>query len=63
MDGPWLGIEPTHKSFTCAFVNVVPFKDGRMQGEQIFFDLPALCRGADVPLEQVLRQASAVQGG
>jgi hypothetical protein len=34
-----------------------------MQGEQIFFDLPALCRGADVPLEQVLRQASAVQGG
>jgi len=63
MDGPWLGIEPTHKSFSCAFVNVVPFRNGKMQGEQLFFDLPALCRGADVSLDQVLSRAAAAQDG
>jgi steroid delta-isomerase-like uncharacterized protein len=63
MDGPWLGIAPTHKTFTCAFVNVVPFKNGKMQGEQLFFDLPALCRGVDVPLDQVMSRAAATQDG
>jgi steroid delta-isomerase-like uncharacterized protein len=59
MDGPWLGIEPTHRSFTCAFVNVVPFRNGKMQGEQIFFDIPALCAGAGVSIEEVLAKAAA----
>jgi steroid delta-isomerase-like uncharacterized protein len=59
MDGPWLGIEPTHKSFTCAFVNVVPFRNGKMQGEQLFFDLPALCSGAGVSIDEVLTRARA----
>jgi hypothetical protein len=58
MDGPWLGIEPTHKSFTCAFVNVVPFKNGKMQGEQLFLDLPALCRG-----RRYLPRSCACPGG
>jgi len=45
MDGPWLGFEPTHRCFTCVFVNAVPFRNGRMQGESLYFDLAALCRG------------------
>src|SRR5438105_9875149 len=28
MKGAWLGIEATGRRFTCAFVNVVPFKNG-----------------------------------
>jgi hypothetical protein len=61
MDGPCLGIEPTHNSFTCAFVNVVPFRNGKMQGEQLFFDLPALCRGAGVSIDEVLKRAAAAR--
>jgi hypothetical protein len=61
MDGTWLGIGPTHSSFTCAFVNVVPFRNGKMQGEQLFFDLPALCRGAGVSIDEVLKRAAAAR--
>lgn len=59
MDGAWLGIEPTHRSFTAAFVNVVPFRNGKMQGEQIYFDLPAMCQGMGVSVEEVLARAGA----
>jgi steroid delta-isomerase-like uncharacterized protein len=61
MDGPWLGMEPTDHSFTCAFVNVVPFRNGKMQGEQLFFDLPALCRGVGVSIDEVLTRAAAAR--
>jgi hypothetical protein len=61
MDGPWLGIEPTHNSFTCAFFNVIPFRNGKMQGEQLFFDLPALCGGAGVSIDEVLKRAAATR--
>jgi hypothetical protein len=61
MDGPWLGFEPTHREFTCAFVNVVPFHNGRMQGEQLFFDLPALCRGIGLAVDDVVGRAAAAQ--
>jgi steroid delta-isomerase-like uncharacterized protein len=63
MEGLWLGIEPTHESFTCAFVNVVPFRNGKMQGEQIYFDLPAMCRGVGVSIDEVIMKAAAVQQG
>ena len=59
MRGAWLGIAPTGRTFTCAFVNVVPFRNGRMQGEQIHFDLAGLCRGAGVDVEDVMRRAGA----
>jgi hypothetical protein len=59
LDGPWLGLQPTHKSFTCAFVNVVPFRNRRMQGERIYFDLPALCSGAGVSVADVLARAAS----
>ena len=62
MDGPWLGLQPTGKSFRCAFVNIVPFRNGKMQGEQLFFDLPALCAGAGVDLAQVLAAAAKARG-
>ncbi len=61
MDGPWLGIDPTHRSFSCAFVNVVPFRNGKMQGEQIYFDLPAMCRGVGVSIDEVITKAAAAR--
>ena len=61
MDGPWLGFEPTHRDFTCAFVNVVPFRNGRMQGEQLFLDLPALCQGIGLAVDDVVGRAAAAQ--
>lgn len=63
MAGPWLGFEPTHREFTCAFVNVVPFRNGRMQGEQLFFDLPALCQGIGLPVDDAVRRASTAEAG
>jgi steroid delta-isomerase-like uncharacterized protein len=63
MDGSWLGIAPTHRSFTCSFVNVVPFRNGKMQGEKIFFDIPALCAGAGVSIDEVLSRAAAAREG
>lgn len=58
MHGPWLGLAPTDRSFRCAFVNVVPFRNGKMQGERLFFDLAALCAGAGLDVMQV-RSAAA----
>lgn len=59
MTGAWLGIEPTGRSFTCAFVNVVPFRSGRMQGERIYFDLAAMCRGIGLAVDEVTERAAA----
>jgi SnoaL-like polyketide cyclase len=58
MDGPWLGIAPTHREFTCAFVNIVPFRNGRMKGEPLFFDLPAMCRGIGLAVDDVVGRAA-----
>lgn len=62
MRGAWLGIPPTGRSFTCAFVNVVPFRNGRMQGERIYFDLPSMCRGVGVAADQLFDRAAAATG-
>ena len=61
-EGPWLGFEPTGRSFTCAFSNVVPFVDGKMQGELLFFDIAGLCSQVGLSAEAVL-QAAAERGG
>jgi predicted ester cyclase len=58
MEGPWLGLAPTGGRFRCAFVNIVPFRNGRMQGERLFFDLPALCAGARLDVNEVLAAAA-----
>lgn len=61
LEGVWLGIEPTAKSFTCAFVNIVPFTDGRMQGEKLLFDVASLCAQVGVNVEEVHTAAAALR--
>jgi steroid delta-isomerase-like uncharacterized protein len=58
MGGLWMGLPPTGRSFRCAFFNVVPFRNGKMQGERLFFDLPALCADAGVDVTEVLAAAN-----
>ena len=41
------------------FANVVPFRDGLMAGEIIYFDLATLCEQARIPLEAVRAAAAA----
>lgn len=54
--------EALFRSFPmCAFVNVVPFRNGRMQGEKLFFDIPALCAGAGISVEDVLARAASAR--
>jgi steroid delta-isomerase-like uncharacterized protein len=65
-DGEWLGLQPTGRSFTCAFTNVVPFVDGEMQGERLMFDVANLCSQVGVATEDVLAAAArarATMGG
>lgn len=62
LEGPWLGLQPTGRSFTCAFLNVVPFADGKMQGERILFDIAGLCAQVGIPTQDVL-EAAARAGG
>lgn len=56
--GEWLGVPPGGGRFEVPFANIVPFRDGRMAGEAIYFDLATLCEQAKIPLEDV-RQAAA----
>jgi steroid delta-isomerase-like uncharacterized protein len=58
LEGPWLGLEPTGRSFTCAFTNVVPFVGGKMQGEKILFDIVGLCSQVGLRAEDVLAAAA-----
>jgi len=51
--GDWLGVPPGGGTFAVPFANVVPFRDGLMAGERIYFDLATLCAQAGVPLEDV----------
>lgn len=46
MKGPWLGLEPTGREFTIPLVNIVPFKNGLMEGERLFYDTAMLCEQA-----------------
>src|SRR6266516_3865206 len=41
--GEWLGVAPGGGSFAVPFANVVPFEQGLMAGEKIYFDLATLC--------------------
>lgn len=57
--GDWLGVPPAGGSFVVPFANVAPFRDGRMAGETIYFDLATLCDQAGLSLEEVREAASA----
>lgn len=51
--GNWLGVPPGGGTFSVPFANVVPFEQGLMAGERIYFDLATLCEQAKIPLEEV----------
>jgi steroid delta-isomerase-like uncharacterized protein len=51
--GEWMGVAPSGRSFAVPFANVVPFRDGLMAGESIYFDLATLCEQAALPLDEV----------
>ena len=57
--GDWLGVPPGGGTFAVPFANVVPFRDGLMAGEIIYFDLATLCEQAGIPLEAVRAAAAA----
>jgi steroid delta-isomerase-like uncharacterized protein len=61
--GEWLGIPPGGGTFAVPFANVVPFRQGLMAGEKIYFDLATLCEQARLPLEEVRAAASARREG
>ncbi|MEY2478487.1 MAG: hypothetical protein QOG87_3802 [Actinomycetota bacterium] len=56
--GEWLGVAPSSGTFRVPFTNVTEFRDGRMKGESIYFDLATLCEQADLPLAEI-RAAAA----
>jgi steroid delta-isomerase-like uncharacterized protein len=60
--GDWLGVPPGGGSFAVPFANVVPFAEGRMAGETIYFDLATLCEQAGIPLEEVRAAAASRRG-
>jgi steroid delta-isomerase-like uncharacterized protein len=57
--GEWIGVPPGGGAFSVPFANVVPFRDGLMAGEVIYFDLATLCEQAGLPLEGVRAAAAA----
>ena len=57
--GEWLGVPPGGGAFSVPFANVVPFRDGLMLGELIYFDLATLCEQAGISLQEVRAAAAA----
>jgi steroid delta-isomerase-like uncharacterized protein len=57
--GDWLGVPPGGGAFEVPFANVVPFEDGLMAGERIYFDLASLCEQARIPLDAIRAAAAA----
>jgi SnoaL-like polyketide cyclase len=57
--GEWLGVPPGGGSFALPFANVVPFKDGLMAGEAVYFDLATLCEQAGLNTDEVRAAAKA----
>jgi steroid delta-isomerase-like uncharacterized protein len=61
--GDWLGVPPGGGSFAVPFANVVPFEDGLMAGEIIYFDLAILCEQAGISVDQIRAAAKARAAG
>lgn len=57
--GEWLGVPAGGGSFSVPFANVVPFKDGLMAGEAVYFDLATLCEQAGLSTDEVRAAAKA----
>ena len=58
--GDWLGVPPGGGAFAVPFANVVPFAQGLMAGERIYFDLATLCEQARIPLQGIRAAAAAL---
>ncbi|MDO0909911.1 ester cyclase [Streptomyces sp. DT2A-34] len=61
--GDWLGVPPGGGAFEVPFANIVPFKEGLMAGETIYFDLATLCEQAGIPLDAVRTAAARRRAG
>jgi predicted ester cyclase len=57
--GEWLGVAPTGGRFAVRFTNVATFRDRRMAGESIYFDVATLCEQAGFSLDAVRAAAKA----
>ncbi|MCX5584034.1 ester cyclase [Streptomyces erythrochromogenes] len=57
--GQWLGMRPGGGTFAVPFTNVVPFRDGLMAGETLYFDLATLCQQAGLDLDSTRTAATA----
>lgn len=57
--GEWLGVPPGGGTFAVPFANIVPFSQGRMSGETIYFDLATLCEQAKISLDEIRAAAAA----
>jgi steroid delta-isomerase-like uncharacterized protein len=57
--GDWLGVPPGGGTFAVPFANIVPFSQGRMAGETIYFDLATLCEQAHLSVEEVRAATSS----
>jgi steroid delta-isomerase-like uncharacterized protein len=55
--GEWLGLAPTGRHFAVRLTNVATFRDGRMAGESLYFDLATLCEQAGLSVD-VIRAAA-----
>jgi predicted ester cyclase len=53
MNGSWLGLNPTGRSFTVPVVNIVPFKNGLMHGERILYDAAMFCEQVGLDLHEL----------
>jgi ketosteroid isomerase-like protein len=51
--GEWLGLAATGGHFAVRFTNVATFRDGRMAGESLYFDLATLCEQAGFTVDAV----------
>ena len=51
--GEFFGLPATGRRIALPFAAVVPFRDGLMEGERLFFDLATLCDQAGLPLAAV----------
>ena len=58
MTEKWLGLAPTGRSFTVPLVNIVPFKDGVMHGERLFYDTAMFAEQAGLDLHELRAAAS-----
>ena len=59
--GELFGLPPTGRRVALPFVALLPFKDGLMEGERLFYDLATLCDQAGLSLAAVRAVADTLR--